>query len=252
MRLIGERIGKPASIASRLLAAALAIALLLVLQVRPAAAGEDRGELKIAQPKPGSGTIVMAWHGKVAAPMATQIMEAFERHRNQGTRVVLTLDSGGGSVAEGERVIEVLRRIKETHRLVTAVAQGQKCGSMCVFIYVQGHERIGALTSSWLFHEISRQDPLTKRIVLNRPQWENLVDKYFRPAGVSDKWIAEMKQYTVESDYWQTGADLVQANSGIIHRSLSNHRRREVAPPPSLLPGQHGTPNEPAEARTAS
>src|SRR5262245_40067709 len=135
MRLIGERVGKLVSIASLLLVAVLA---LLLIQVRPAAAGEDRGELRVEQPKPGSGTLVRAWRAKVGQPMAAQIKEAFERHRNQGTRVVLTLDSGGGSVAEGERVIEVLRHIKETHRLVTAVAQGQKCGSMCVFIYVQG------------------------------------------------------------------------------------------------------------------
>jgi hypothetical protein len=249
MSWIAVRLGKSASTASVLLLAALALVALLLIQVSPATAEPEQGELKVEQLKPGSSSVVLSWRGKVAAPMAAQIRDAFERHRHQGTRIVLTLDSGGGSVAEGERFIEVLRRIKETHHLTTAVTQGQKCGSMCVFIYVQGHERVGALTSAWLFHEISRKDPHTNRIVLNRSQWEELVDKYFRPAGVSDKWIAEMKPYTIGSDYWQTGGDLVQANSGIIHRTLSNHRRREIAPPPSPDPGRHGTPNEPAEAR---
>ena len=145
---------------------------------------------------------------------------------------MLILDSGGGSVAEGERVIDVLGRIKQTHQLMTAVDHGQKCGSMCVFIFVQGHERVGALTSAWLFHEVSRLDPKTKQItMLNRPRWEHLIDKYFRPAGISEAWIADMKQYTFESDYWQTGADLIQSSSGIINKSLGNQRPRFVVPP---------------------
>jgi hypothetical protein len=164
--------------------------------------------------------------------MATQISEAFEARRAYATRVVLILDSGGGSVAEGERVIDVLGRIKQTHQLMTAVDHGQKCGSMCVFIFVQGHERVGALTSAWLFHEVSRLDPKTKQItMLNRPRWEQLIDKYFRPAGISEAWIADMKQYTFESDYWQTGADLMQSSSGIINKSLGNHRPRTIMPP---------------------
>ena len=69
----------------------------------------------------------------------------------------------GGSVAEGERVIDVLRQIKATHQLETVVAPGDVCASMCVFIYVQGQKRLGALTSSWLFHEVSHMDPITKQ-----------------------------------------------------------------------------------------
>ncbi len=40
-----------------------------------------------------------------------------------------------------------------------------------------------------------------------------------------------MKQYTFESDYWQTGADLIQSSSGIINKSLGNQRPRFVVPP---------------------
>jgi hypothetical protein len=99
---------------------------------------------------------------------------------------------------------------------------------MCVFIYVQGQVRYGALTSTWLFHETSFTDPITKQITrLDRPSWERLVAKYFPPAGVSEQWIANMKPQTVKSNYWQTGADLIQSNSGIIHKPLGNrtHRR---------------------------
>ena len=100
---------------------------------------------------------------------------------------------------------------------------------MCVFIYVQGQKRFGALTSSWLFHEVSHMDPITKQTTkLDRAAWERLVDTYLRPAGVSDAWIADLKPRTVQSDYWQTGSDLIKSNSGIIHEPLANQTARLV------------------------
>ena len=40
-----------------------------------------------------------------------------------------------------------------------------------------------------------------------------------------------MKQYTFGSDYWQTGADLIQSDSGIITKTMGNQRPRQVDPP---------------------
>ena len=76
-------------------------------------------------------------------------------------------------------------------------------------------------------------DPVTKQTTkLDRAAWERLVDKYFRPAGVSDEWIADLKPRTVDSDYWQTGADLIRSSSGIIHEPLANQTARVVVPGP--------------------
>lgn len=196
----------------------------------PAAACEADGTLKVGVSKSSPRTVLMSWRGRIGQSMAMEISDAFERHRGTARRFVLRLSSGGGSVAEGERVIETLRRIKQTHELETVVPHGQKCGSMCTFIYVQGTKRTAALASLWLFHEVSRKHPDTRETELDRARWERLVDRYFRPAGVSERWIAEMKRHTVETDYWQTGADLVQANSGIIHAPLGNERTRMVGP----------------------
>jgi hypothetical protein len=103
---------------------------------------------------------------------------------------------------------------------------------MCVFIYVQGQKRLGAMTSSWLFHEVSHADPVTKQITrLDRPGWERLVDKYLRPAGVSSAWIDDLKPRTVDSDYWQTGSDLIAAKSGIITEAIANQSARVIAAP---------------------
>jgi ATP-dependent protease ClpP protease subunit len=234
----------------RAIVSAFVFASALVGQAMSANAWElQQGWLRTSASASGNGTVRMIWYGPIAAPMAQQIRDAFEDRRQQARRFVLTLSSNGGSVAEGERVIDVLRQIKNTHELETVVTQGEKCASMCVFIYLQGEKRYGALTSAWLFHEVSRRDPITRQTTLDRSAWERLVDKYFRSAGVSEEWIANLKQRTVESDYWQTGADLVQSNSGIIHTPIGNQRARNVPPGPrreearSAQP-QSGAPSE--------
>jgi hypothetical protein len=216
----------------------LAVALLFVWRVGPASADDGaQGRLTLGSSESDPGAIVMLWSGRVAAPMARQIRDAFEQRRHTGSRVVLKLSSGGGSVAEGERVIDVLRDIKRTHELETVVEQGRTCGSMCVFIYLQGQKRTAALSSLWLFHEVSHKDPRSQKVVsLDREAWEMLVNKYYGPAGVSAEWTAAMKPYTVRSDYWQTGADLINEKSGIVHVALGNQKERVVAErePPRL------------------
>ena len=78
--------------------------------------------------------MLLTWHGPIMAPMANQIRDAFESRKWQAKRFAFRISSYGGSVAEGERVIEVLRQIKATHELETVVTQGDVCASMCVFI----------------------------------------------------------------------------------------------------------------------
>jgi ATP-dependent protease ClpP protease subunit len=229
------------------------MSLLIAGQTRLAYAGPNTGQLRVKLFTSAKNTLVMSWHGEVNQSMTDQISEAIERYQSQAERFKLQLNSGGGVVREGERLIQVLQRLRQTHELVTEVDRGGTCGSMCVFIYVQGNQRIGALSSTWLFHEVSNKNH-DRQVSLDRPQWERLIDKYFRPAGVSEEWIAEMKQHTYDTDYWQTGADLVAAHSGIITHTLGNERPRGIAgerssPPPQATPekpheiaGEHGSP----------
>lgn len=212
------------------------LALLLVagmgLALSPAARADAPapGRLTVEAPEANDGAITLRWTGRVASPMAAQIRNAFQSQKTRANRVVLTLHSGGGSVAEGEQVIEVLREIRKTHALETVVEQGQMCGSMCVFIYLQGQRRVAALSSLWLFHEVSHHDPNTYKITrLDRPAFERLVEKYYGAAGVSAAWTERMKPLTVASDYWQTGADLIRDSSGIVHVALGNQRERLIA-----------------------
>ncbi|MGE3703250.1 MAG: hypothetical protein AB7G08_31590, partial [Hyphomicrobiaceae bacterium] len=80
--------------------------------------------------------------------------------------------------------------------------------------------------------------------------WERLVEKYMGPAGVSESWIADMKPRTVNSDYWQTGADLIKASSGIIHEALANQTARHIAPSPR--PKESASTQRPASASSSS
>lgn len=195
-----------------------------------AASASDVGTLKLMPAETVPGAIVMQWDGGIARPMADVIRAAFKDHLGRGSRVVFRINSDGGSVAEGERVIDVLREIRRTHRLETVVERGSRCGSMCVFVYLQGEHRVAALSSLWLFHEVSLHDPNTRQITrLDRPAWERLVATYFGPAGVSEEWTERMKPRTVKSDFWQTGSDLANEGAGIFHAVLGNQRERLIA-----------------------
>jgi hypothetical protein len=183
--------------------------------------------------------LVMVWKGEIKAPMSDEISAAFELNKNRIRKVEFKLDSGGGSVKEGEKVIAVLQQIKKTHKLATVVAAGKRCGSMCVFIYVQGQKRLAAPASLWLFHEVSIVNRKTKKISrLDREAWEQLVDKYWVPAGVNPTWIAEVKTHTNQTDYWQSGESLLQDGSNIILQPLPDERRRIVTPTPDAEPSQ--------------
>ena len=172
------------------------------------------GKLKLSRTHRHPEMLVMTWRGIVRPGMAKVIRAAFEKHKDSYRVIEFIINSPGGSVREGERVIEVLQDIEKTHRLYTTVLPGKTCGSMCVFIYVQGQKRFAAPASIWLFHEVSRSDKRTHKIYeLDRPQWEQLIEKYWLPAGVNPVWIAEMKEHTFQTDYYQTGQSLLEHDS---------------------------------------
>lgn len=211
---------------------ALAMLMCLVGAFSTNAAGGHAGKLTYGRMHDHPNTLVMVWKGEIRRGMAAQIVNAFTRNKHDTDRIVFRLDSPGGSVLEGERVIQVLQQIKQTHKLATSVGAGKKCGSMCVFIYVQGQVRLAAPASLWLFHEVSRMNKArTKIVALNRERWIALVDKYWVPAGVDAAWIEGIKNRADKMDVWESGSDLLKDGSNLVQRKLSNDRRRIVAPP---------------------
>lgn len=174
--------------------------------------------------------IVFNWEGPVAAPMAIEIRAAWQQWEATGRkRIVLSLNSPGGLVQEGMRLISVLDEIKRTHELITLVSHGKMCASMCIPIYLQGQVRIASRSSVWLFHEVATADQATGELQsINTGLSELILRQYYRPAGVAERWLASLRELTRGTDYWQTGQDLIAANAGIIHRALPNQVARAI------------------------
>ena len=185
-----------------------------------------RGDLKsstTAQP----GTLYLRWTGEIGAEFYKSIAFELEKTKKHARRVLLNISSCGGEREVMERTIRLLRHIKRTHTLETIVDRGETCASACVFIFLQGQRRWGALTSSWLFHEVSRWgDWSMTRLRVNRVLTGRLFEDYFPQAGVSEVWLNRLRVMIQHSDYWQTGENLWEEKSGVITDPLDNHVAR--------------------------
>jgi hypothetical protein len=78
----------------------------------------------------------------------------YPARRSGSTR---NLDSAGGQVEEGDRVLAALNEIKLLHQLITVVPHGKLCASMCIPISLQGEDRLATRASLWIFHEAAQR-----------------------------------------------------------------------------------------------
>ncbi len=229
------------------------VALLVALWAAPAASEppvlhgptgptRDRGTLTVTSPIGSPGTVILRWDGTIAMPMAQEIGNAIDAFKSSRRRFVLVLNSGGGSVAEGERVIALLQKIRASHQFDTAVERGARCGSMCVPIYLQGQSRFGARSSAWLFHEITRPSTNFGKHTRVEGSYMRLIEKYWIPAGVSKTWVDRMLQLADGHDYWQTGENLIADGANIITRPLDNRTKRNLDPDTMMPPQAKSTP----------
>jgi ClpP class serine protease len=88
------------------------------------------GQQAVASSFLEKGVLYLVYRGAIVPAAADWLRATFEAHAAEAKVVALVADSPGGSVREGELIIEQLRRIKVTHRLVTVVAAGSSCSSM--------------------------------------------------------------------------------------------------------------------------
>jgi hypothetical protein len=213
-----------------------AVAAIAVLTLLLAPANAARSE---EQPAAGAsvefnkedGTLYIDWLGPIVAGMADDLRAALDKYGTISQRVVLFLDSLGGQVEEGDRVIEVLNEIKLQHQLITVVPHVKMCASMCIPIFLQGEDRLAARASLWIFHEAAQREANGGLRTDIAETWR-LFRKYYAPAGVSMHWLKSIAPMIKEADLWQTGGDLIRAKSGIILHPLGDRTERALAPPP--------------------
>jgi hypothetical protein len=222
--------GRPPRQQTRWLATAVAV-LTLLLAFLNAAPGEEQPATGVAPEfNKEDGTLYIDWSGPIVAGMADNLRAAVGKCGMTLNRVVLFLDSAGGQVEEGDRVIAVLNEIKLRHQLITVVPHGKLCASMCIPIFLQGEDRLAARASLWIFHEAAQRQANGQQRTDTAETWR-LFRKYYAPAGVSMHWLKSIAPMIKEADLWQTGGDLISAKSGIIMHPLGDRTERAVAPP---------------------
>jgi ATP-dependent protease ClpP protease subunit len=213
-------------------AAAAVTVLTLLFASANAAPGEEQPAAGMSlEFNKEDGTLYVDLSGSIVAEMADDLRAALSKYETTLNRVILFLDSAGGQVDEGDRIIEVLNEAKLRHRLITVVPHGKMCASMCIPIFLQGEDRLAARASIWLFHEAAQRQANGILRTDTAETWR-LFRKYYAPAGVSMHWLKSIAPMIKEADLWQTGGDLISAKSGIILHPLGDRTERALAPPP--------------------
>jgi hypothetical protein len=183
--------------------------------------------LSVFPKRPGAVSLYLKWTGAIVDPMSKCILTEFEKSKATLDSVFLQLDSPGGGLTDAEHTIAALKVIWRTHHLDTMVGPGGRCASACIAVFLAGERRYGALTSSWLFHEVSEwADKERKQRTIDRDATERMFQEYFLPAGVSPKWLNQLRPMIQHSDYWQTGENLWKDKSGIITKPIENLQAR--------------------------
>jgi ATP-dependent protease ClpP protease subunit len=181
--------------------------------------------------------IVLTWSGPVAEPMRDDVSAALDRFKTDRRRIVIVLDSPGGSIAHGRTVAAAIHNASQAHLIDTLVEQGGVCASMCVPIYLAGAQRLAHPAAHFMFHMANlnpagRQAPAPADEVAvseYRKFMEILVtdDLYERDIGahgVNAAWLARMRTRIDGQDVWVTAQQLVDEGSGIVDKLVSTAR----------------------------
>lgn len=177
--------------------------------------------------------VVLHWNGQVEAPMRERFEAAFQKFESDPRRLVISLNSPGGSVDHGHKVIKEIRKASRERAIDTVIEKGKSCASMCVPIYLVGAERFAHPAANFMFHEVSfrlpasadqavrRQlsDPTIRKLAVNHFTNE-LFDDDFGPRSVDARWLKEMRRKIRGRDVWLTGTQLMQQGSGVVDKLL--------------------------------
>ena len=199
------------------LAVPIAMTAVALVVANAASAEEAIGASSSLEFNDKDGTLNIEWSGPIVPGMADYLRSTFATYGAELHRVILFLDSAGGRVEEGDHVIHVLDELKTTHRLVTVVEDDKLCASMCIPIFLQGDDRLAGRTSGWIFHEAAAPGAVKKE---RKQQTLQLLDRYYAPAGVSADWIKRIIPIIERANLWQSGGDLIEANTGIVVHPL--------------------------------
>ena len=105
--------------------------------------------------------VLLGWSGPVQEPMSDRLAAALDRFKSDQRRLVLILNSPGGSVEHGRKVVAALRARKRA--IDTFVQKAGVCASMCVPIFLAGTRRMADPDAYFMFHEASLTSSASRR-----------------------------------------------------------------------------------------
>jgi ATP-dependent protease ClpP protease subunit len=180
--------------------------------------------------------IVLTWSGPVAEPMRDDVIAAFDRFKADRRRIVIALNSPGGSIAYGRTVAAAIHSASQVHSIDTLVEQGGVCASMCVPIYLAGAERLAHPAARFMFHmaslKLAGPAPAQGDEVAGA-KYRKVIERYtddlykndIGTHGVNAAWLAQMRTRIGGRDVWVTGQQLVDEGSGIVDKLVSTVAR---------------------------
>ena len=176
--------------------------------------------------------IVLGWSGPVQEPMSERVAAAFDRYKADRRRLVLILNSPGGSIEHGRKVVAAIRA--PDRAIDTFVQKAGVCASMCVPIFLAGSKRIADPEAYFMFHQASLNS--SARENMKRQEFSEsekallsqtvktietqATNEFFRNdigiRGVNVAWLARMREKISGRDIWMSGQQLVDEGSGIV------------------------------------
>jgi ATP-dependent protease ClpP protease subunit len=168
--------------------------------------------------------------------MSERIAATLDRYKADRRRLVLILNSPGGSIEQGRKVVAAIRA--RDRAIDTLVQKAGVCASMCVPIFLAGSERMADPESYFMFHQASLNSSTRENI--KRQQFSEsetallsqtveaietqITDDFFRNdigiRGVNSVWLARMREKIPDRDIWMSGQQLVDERSGIVDRLI--------------------------------
>lgn len=185
--------------------------------------------------------IVLGWSGPVQEPMSERVAAAIDRYKADRRRLVLILNSPGGSIEHGRKVVAAIRA--RDRAIDTVVERAGVCASMCVPIFLAGSMRTADPDAYFMFHEASltssarqstrqQQFSESERALISQTVKEietHVTDELFRSdigiRGVNVAWLARMREKISGRDVWMSGQQLVDEGSGIVDRLIRTAAR---------------------------
>lgn len=163
--------------------------------------------------------MVVRLSGEITPGTAQALAQALSRRTETIDRLLIDLESSGGDLQETERLVALLREVRQGAAIDTLVRQGAMCASACIAIFAQGERRSAGGASIWVFHGARFPGSGVPSIALTCRYLDLL-----REAGVNEAFLRLLVRqgYVVKPGaLWVSGYELFHAyNAGLITRLL--------------------------------